>query len=103
MMYVGLTMTYSSQFQASALRAHACPYLPALLNANFHLRHLGCLTTHSLSLLLPPLVQMLRGAVIIFTGLMARFLLKHKLKPFQWVGNHTWSFLGYWCLLADPY
>ena len=43
-MYVGLTLTYASQF------------------------------------------QMLRGAVIIFTGLMARFLLGHRLKGFQWFG-----------------
>eukprot|EP01147_Barroeca_monosierra_P010100 gene10100-2267_t len=43
-MYVGLTLTFASQF------------------------------------------QMLRGSVIIFTGLLSRFWLKHKLKKFHWAG-----------------
>jgi hypothetical protein len=71
-MYLGLTLTYASQFQV----ASACA--PA-----------ACLGWGPADAFLTPAGlrqgQMLRGSVIIFTGLLSRFLLGRQLESYRWV------------------
>ena len=83
-MYVGLTLTYASQFQVCLSALPVCrPAAPSpspfsALTQPFRRPH----------------AQMLRGSVVIFTGLMSKFWLKRKLEAFHWVGKRVHAYCG---------